>query len=42
MPDDLTKRGPADRKRISKQSHEQADQKRKASGRNGSKTTKKK
>jgi len=41
MPDDLTKRGSADRKRMSKQPHEQAYQKRKASRRN-SKVMKKK
>jgi hypothetical protein len=29
MPDDLTKRGPHDRNRVSKQPHEQAYQKRK-------------
>jgi hypothetical protein len=31
MPGDLTKRGPQDRSRVSKQPHEQAYQKRKAS-----------
>jgi hypothetical protein len=32
MPDDPNKRGPADRKRVSQQKHEQAYQKRKAAG----------
>jgi len=39
MPDDLTKRGREDRKRISKQPHEQVYQKRR---KNGSKAMKKK
>jgi hypothetical protein len=42
MPDDLTKRGPEDRKRISKQPHEEVYQKRRASSKNGSKAMKKK
>jgi hypothetical protein len=42
MPDDLTKRGSQDRNRVSKQSHEQAYQKRKASKRGAGKASRKK
>jgi hypothetical protein len=42
MPDDLTKRGPQDRSRISKQPHEQAYQKRKASKKTAAKASRKK
>ena len=42
MPDDLNKRGAADRKRVSKQPHEQAYQKRKAAQKDAPKTLKKK
>ena len=37
MPDDLNKRGPQDRRRVSKQAHEQKYRKRKTNGEGGSK-----
>jgi hypothetical protein len=42
MPDDLTKRGAQDRSRVSKQPHEQAYQKRKASKKQAGKAGRKK
>ena len=41
MPDDPKKKGSQDRKRVSKQPHEQAYQKRKAAGKTTSGATKK-